>query len=250
MRESGRHQLAKLAAILDAILMKAVLVLCLAGGALATYALFRQDVSASKGFASALQQDLPDQNPNSQKTPSLEELAKLNPDVLGWIQIDDTHIDQPVVQGEDDMEYINKDAAGEFSLAGAIFLSVQNSKDLSDPVSLIYGHNMDNGGMFGDLMNYTDRSFYDAHPSGTLRTLNAKYPMQVLGILQTDASNKEIYSVTDASAQSLLDYLQKNCLYFSKPEQPVSQIVLLSTCSDASSTARTVLALSLDPSAS
>ena len=49
--------------------------------------------------------------------PTLDELMKINPDVCGWITIDDTHIDYPVVQGEDDMEYINKDVYGEFSLS-------------------------------------------------------------------------------------------------------------------------------------
>lgn len=45
----------------------------------------------------------------------------INKDVAGWITIDDTHIDYPVVQGKDDMEYINKDVYGEFSLSGSIF---------------------------------------------------------------------------------------------------------------------------------
>ena len=55
----------------------------------------------------------------------------INKDVAGWITIDDTHIDYPVVQGKDDMEYINKDVYGEFSLSGSIFLSCMNKKDFS-----------------------------------------------------------------------------------------------------------------------
>ena len=55
---------------------------------------------------------------------SLQELALINPDTRGWLTIPDTHIDYPVLQGNDDMEYINKDVFGEFSLSGSLFLSL------------------------------------------------------------------------------------------------------------------------------
>ena len=50
------------------------------------------------------------------ESPTLLELQAINPDVQGWLTIDDTHIDYPVVQGENDMEYVNKDVYGEFAL--------------------------------------------------------------------------------------------------------------------------------------
>ena len=52
--------------------------------------------------------------PDADDPLSFEELLKLNPDVIGWITIDKTHIDQPIVQGKDDLEYINKAADGSF----------------------------------------------------------------------------------------------------------------------------------------
>ena len=70
---------------------------------------------------------------------SLQELAAINPDIRGWLTIPDTHIDYPVLQGKDDMEDINKDVFGEFSLSGSLFLSCHNSSDFSDGYSLIYG---------------------------------------------------------------------------------------------------------------
>lgn len=59
-------------------------------------------------------------------SPGFDELRKQNPDVKAWINVDDTHIDYPVLQGKDDMEYLNKDPLGEFALSGSIFLSSQN----------------------------------------------------------------------------------------------------------------------------
>ena len=61
--------------------------------------------------------------PGQEENPTLQELMAINPDVVGWLTVDDTHIDYPVVQGEDDMEYINKDVYGQFALSGSIFLS-------------------------------------------------------------------------------------------------------------------------------
>ena len=69
---------------------------------------------------------------------SLEELLALNPDTRGWITLDGTHIDYPMVQGEDDMEYVNKDVTGEFALSGAIFLSAENEADYSDPYMMTF----------------------------------------------------------------------------------------------------------------
>ena len=59
----------------------------------------------------------------------LNELLAINPDVRGWLTIDGTHVDYPIVQGEDDMEYVNKGVYGEFSLSGTVFLDSENTSD-------------------------------------------------------------------------------------------------------------------------
>ena len=87
---------------------------------------------------------------------SLEELLAINPDVRGWLTIDGTHVDYPIVQGEDDMEYVNKDVYGEFSLSGTAFLDSENTSDFSDCYNLLFGHHMANGAMFGDVARFTD----------------------------------------------------------------------------------------------
>ena len=87
---------------------------------------------------------------------SLQELLAINPDTRGWITLDGTHIDYPMVQGEDDMEYVNKDATGDFSLSGAIFLSAENKADFTDSYMLTYWHHIDNGGMYCDVMEFLD----------------------------------------------------------------------------------------------
>ena len=100
---------------------------------------------------------------DGEDNPTLKDLKKLNPDVKAWIQVPKTNIDYPVVQGQDDMEYINKNVYGEFELSGAIFLSCLNKDDFSDPYNLVYGHNMKNGSMFAQLHKFEDPDFFDAN---------------------------------------------------------------------------------------
>ena len=92
-----------------------------------------------------------DFKPTEEDSYTLQELMAINPDVRGWITIDGTHIDYPVVQGKYDYEYLNKDVFGEYVLSGSIFMSTTNAPDFSDPYTLVYGHHMDNGAMFGDI---------------------------------------------------------------------------------------------------
>lgn len=100
--------------ILNIIVMGIILFLFLYGG----YSLWDTYMSAKSAF---LSDDLLSYKPQPGEgaNPSLEDLMAINKDVAGWITIDDTHIDYPVVQGKDDMEYINKDVYGEFSLSGS-----------------------------------------------------------------------------------------------------------------------------------
>ena len=70
------------------------------------------------------------------ETLGFQDLLVLNEDVRAWITIDDTHVDYPMVQGENDMEYVNKDVMGDFSLSGSIFMSYRNKPDFSDPYIL------------------------------------------------------------------------------------------------------------------
>lgn len=85
---------------------------------------------------------------------------KLNKDVVGWITIFDTHISYPVVQGKDNQEYLNKDVFGKFSFSGSIFLDYRNACDFTDSYSIIYGHHMEYGAMFGDVVEFKNDDYF------------------------------------------------------------------------------------------
>lgn len=92
-------------------------------------------------------------------------LYKKNPDVIGWIKIEGTRIDYPVMQTPDDPEfYLRRNFNKEHSVAGVPFLDADS--DIFAPTAnwLIYGHHMKDGTMFHDLLKYAEEDFYKEHP--------------------------------------------------------------------------------------
>ena len=96
-------------------------------------------------------------------------------DVVGWIYIPDTRVNYPIVQGEDNDQYLYHLLTGEYNSSGSIFLDAEVAGDFSDPNSIIYGHNMKNKSMFGDLVEYKKQAFFDAHPTAMLMTPEKNY---------------------------------------------------------------------------
>ena len=119
---------------------------------------------------------------------SFQDLLMINEDVRAWITIDDTHIDYPMVQGENDMEYVNKDVMGNFSLSGSIFMSYRNKPDFSDPYILTYGHHMDSGGMYGDVMQFIEPEYFEAHRTGSLILPDKIRKLEIFACFETPTS--------------------------------------------------------------
>ena len=170
---------------------------------------------------------------DGEDNPTLKDLKKLNPDVKAWIQVPKTNIDYPVVQGQDDMEYINKNVYGEFELSGAIFLSCLNKDDFSDSYNLVYGHNMKNGSMFAGLKNYSDQSYAEAHPYIYVDLADGSHCYEIFSAHEADATDITYtigYRANDTYA-SFLDSLKTASLYDTGVEVTKDDSVIsLSTC--------------------
>ena len=94
----------------------------------------------------------------------LSALQAENPDVIGWLEIPDTGISYPLLQGEDNDTYLYHTWQKEFSYTGSIFLEQNCSPELDDFSIIIYGHNTRNGTMFGNLKKYKEQDYADEHP--------------------------------------------------------------------------------------
>ena len=91
-------------------------------------------------------------------------LKKVNPDVIAWIQIPALDISYPVVRGKDNDYYLHHMFDGQENKNGSIFVDYHNQPDFSDSNTIVYGHNMKNGSMFGTLDRYQNQSLYQQHP--------------------------------------------------------------------------------------
>ena len=182
---------------------------------------------------------------DGEDNPTLKDLKKLNPDVKAWIQVPKTNIDQPVVQGQDDMEYINKNVYGEFELSGAIFLSCLNKDDFSDPYNLVYGHNMKNGGMFADVADFTNKEYFETHQKGKLYLTDATRKIRFFACMKVTAADAKIYhpdGYRKENLKDLLDYIQANAVQYRDVNvADENSLIALSTCSEAETNGRVVL---------
>ncbi|WP_270260549.1 class B sortase [Dorea amylophila] len=182
---------------------------------------------------------------DGEDNPTLKDLKKLNPDVKAWIQVPKTNIDYPVVQGQDDMEYINKNVYGEFELSGAIFLSCLNKDDFSDPYNLVYGHNMKNGGMFADVADFTNKEYFETHQKGKLYLTDATRKIRFFACMKVTATDAKIYhpdGYRKENLKDLLDYIQANAVQYRDVNvADENSLIALSTCSEAETNGRVVL---------
>ncbi len=89
-----------------------------------------------------------------------------NSDIYAWIWIPGTNVDYPILRSEteEDAYYINHTIDRSEGLPGTIYVEKYNAKDFSDPVTVVYGHNMKNGSMFADLHKYEDQDFFNNNP--------------------------------------------------------------------------------------
>ena len=167
----------------------------------------------------------------------LQEEKRISENQIAWITVNDTDIDYPVMQGKDNYEYLNKDPYGEFSLSGSIFLDARNDPDFKDDYSLIYGHHMEKGAMFGALDEFRSRTYFDAHRSGTLVTKTAVYDFEIFAVCSADATDQTLFDPKEKTTSESFAFLRENALIYTEPAEG-KRILALSTCSGTTNVAR------------
>ncbi|HEW9221097.1 TPA: class B sortase [Streptococcus pneumoniae] len=161
-------------------------------------------------------------------------LQELNPEVLGWINVYGTNIDYPLVQAKDNEKYLNKDSKGEFAATGAIFLDARNNPKFEDFNTIIYGHHVENGVMFGDVAKFADQEFFDQHRYGSIYYNGVEKGLEIFEMLEVDAYDFNIYDPGiqgEDRQQAYLDHLLSVAMHKRDISlSPSDRIILLSTC--------------------
>jgi len=163
----------------------------------------------------------------------LDALRQTNERVLGWICIPNSPIDYPLVEVQDNNEYLRRAWDGTPNQAGCIFLECRNSRDFSDFNTMIYGHYMQNGKMFGSLHDYQEQEYRDTHPYIYIVTDQGVRRYEVFASYKAYV-NSDTYRLSfenDVRKQSVLDYcLGRSVLNTGLVPTAADHILTLSTC--------------------
>ena len=172
----------------------------------------------------------------------VKKLRDENLDIVGWIEIEGTNINYPVLQGNDNSYYMNHNYKKEENTYGSIFLDKDYDWSIPSSNLLLYGHNLQDGSLFHDILNYKDESYYNQHPIVRFTTEKEDYEYEIIAAFysrvyyksETDvfryyyfvnAENEEEYNefVNDAKEASIYDT--------GKTAEYGEQLITLSTCS-------------------
>lgn len=166
-----------------------------------------------------------------------------NEDYRCWLKMDNTKIDYPVVQSNDNSYYLDRDFNKNYLAAGSIFMDFRNDFD-SDKSVVIYGHNMRNNTMFGELDNFKRESFFKENNKFKIEYKDKTYTYEVFSVYIGDASENFV-EVSFDSDEEYIDYLSRiksKSLFKSDIEvSNKDKIVTLYTCSYEFDGARTVV---------
>ena len=177
-------------------------------------------------------------------------LRAINPNVVGWIILEGTPINYPVVQGDDNYHYLDHLFNGTRNPSGAIFVDSYNLPDFVDDNTVIYGHHMRDGSMFAALERYRSQAFFDENPWVFLLTPEGNYVIKLFAgyVVDVEASSWRLEFSDDAEMQYWIDERRSRSDFISDVEVgPSDRLVTLSTCSFVFHNARYVVVGRLMP---
>ena len=177
-------------------------------------------------------------------------LAKMNPDYTAWLYIEALEISYPVMQGEDDEYYLHRTFNRDYLFAGSLFIHAESSRDFNDPHTIIYGHNMKDESMFGDLRLLYDNALYKESPYFWVLTPENNYRYRIFSMYEC-MGDSDTYVLFTGPGTVVEDYIteMKARSYVDLGEMEYdgdSKLVTLSTCVYAEGSERFVVQGILD----
>lgn len=175
---------------------------------------------------------------------NFSELKKRNSETVGWIVIENTVINYPIVQTINNETYLNYTFEKRKNHAGAIFLDSQNNSDFSSDHSILYGHNLKTGKMFGSLKFYEDKEYWKDHPYIWILTEQKSLKYEIFAC-RTVKQDDDLYTTNFESRtqmeQSLKQWAADSYYDTGITAGPDDYILTLSTCISDSEENRRVI---------
>ena len=189
-----------------------------------------------------LTEDIEEPNKETERMLQVKQLQEQNGDIVGWIEIEKTNINYPVLQGTDNHYYMTHNYKKEKSKNGSIFLDANYNWNIPSNNLLIYGHNLGNGMMFQELLKYEKESFYQEHPVIRFTTAEEDAEYEIISAFKSRVYHKSeknvfrYYYFLNSESEEEYNQFVKNAKSVSL--YPIDatasygdQLITLSTCS-------------------
>lgn len=166
---------------------------------------------------------------------NISKLKEINSDTVGWIVVDGTNINYPIVLGNDNDYYLSHDFNKDYSIGGWIFMDYRNSSYMEDKNTIIYGHNLFNKTAFGSLSNlFTDKWFNSSNHRINIYTENGVYKYSIFSVYSIDPETYYLNILfNDNQFDEFVNTLKSRSNYdFGEDLSSDDKIITLSTCTD------------------
>lgn len=182
--------------------------------------------------------------------PEYIEVSARNKDMVGWIQIEGTKLDYPVMQTPDRVDYyLHKDFYGNYSSHGCIYAREQCDVVAPSDNITLYGHNMKDGSMFGLLRNYRSKSYWEDHRYIYFDTLTERHTYEIFAVFTTVATKGKgfaYHQFVDADDQEEYDEYIRDCQNAALYDTGITpqygdKLITLSTCEYSQKNGRLVV---------
>lgn len=166
-----------------------------------------------------------------------------NTEIIGWLFIEGSGINGPILQSEDNTKYLTAGYDGKANPAGEFFLDYECESDFSGQHNIIYGHNMKNGSMFHDLINFKKESYFREHQEIIIYTPEKEICLQPIAVVCTEADGRR--RITDfadrTEFQIYVAVMLEGGMYREVRTKDVTRLWSFVTCSYEFEDARTIL---------
>lgn len=173
---------------------------------------------------------------NDSIRPQFTELHAVNERIVGWVSVEGTKLNNPILQAEDNDFYLNRNFKDNYSRAGSVFMDYRNDVIDMSRNTVIYGHAMKNDTMFGSVKKYAEQGYADEHAIIHFDTLYDSYDIEVFAAYETTIDF--YYIETDFTSDE--DYMQyiaevrkRSVIEMPVEINPGDQILTLSTCNNS-----------------
>ena len=181
-------------------------------------------------------------NQETERILKVQKLQEENSDIVGWLEIEGTSINHPVLQGTDNEYYMTHNYKKQKSKNGSIFLTKDYDWSIPSSNFLIYGHNLNNGTMFQELLKYAKEEFYKEHSIIRFTTNKEDAEYEIISVFKSRVYYKTEKNVfryyffvnanSEAEYNEFVQNAKKASLYdINKTAQFGDQLITLSTCS-------------------